>query len=99
MGSLREKFFAQFPLMFPEITSEDAEKAGGIFDAPRRIVKFDTLEKAKAFCEAFGLQIREVFEKESEPDRFCVNDRYTDDRGNPVAVVWNLNWFDDYFLN
>lgn len=98
MGQLREKFFAQFPLTFPEITSEDAEKAGGILDAPRRIVKFDTLEKAKAFCESFGLEIREVFENESEPGRFCVNDKYVDSKGNPVAVVWNLNWADDRFF-
>lgn len=94
MGQLREQFFAQFPLTFPEITSEDAEKAGGILDAPRRIVKFDSLEKAKAFCESFGM-----LEEESGAGRFCVRDEYVDDKGNPVAVVWNLNWCDDYFLN
>ena len=99
MGQLREKFFAQFPLSFPEITSEDAEKAGGVLDAPRRIVKFDSLEKAKAFCESFGLQIRGMLEEESGAGRFCVHDEYVDDKGNPVAVVWNLNWCDDYFLN
>lgn len=99
MGQLREQFFAQFPLSFPEITSENAEKAGGIFDASRRIVKFDNLEKAKAFCEAFGLRIRGVLEEESGSGRFCVHDEYVDGNGNPVAVVWNLNWCDDYFLN
>lgn len=98
MGPLREEFFAQFPMSFPEITSENAEKAGGIFDAPRRIVKFGSLEKAKAFCESFGLQIRGVLEEESEPGRFCVHDEYVDDKGDIVAVVWNLNWGDDYFL-
>ena len=99
MGQLREKFFAQFPLTFPDITSEDAEKAGGTFDAEKRIVQFEDLEKAKAFCEAFGLHPSDMLEEESEPGRLCVNDEYVDSKGNPVAVVWNLNWCDDYFLN
>lgn len=56
MERLSERFFAQFPLsFFPEFTSEDAEKAGGFVDTSGRIVHFDSLEKAKAFCESFGL--------------------------------------------
>ena len=98
MGQLREQFFAQFPLSFPEITSEDAEKAGGVLDAPRRIVKFDSLEKAKAFCEFFGLHLSDALEEESEPGRLCVNDKYVDDRGVITGVVWNLNWADDRFF-
>lgn len=97
MGQLREKYFAQFPLSFPEITSEDAEKAGGFFDAEKRIVQFENLEKAKAFCESFGLHPSDMLEEESAPGRLCVNDKYVDDRGDLVAVVWNLNWCDDYF--
>lgn len=100
MERLRERFFAQFPLsFFPEFTSGDAEKAGGFVDASGRIVHFDSLEKAKAFCESFGLHPSDVLEKESEPGRFCVHVNYEDDRGFIVAVVWNLNWCDDYFLN
>lgn len=99
MGQLREKFFAQFPLTFPEITSDDAEKAGGSFDAEKRIVQFEDLEKAKAFCESFGLHASDMLEKESEPGRLCVNDKYVDDKGNLVGVVWNLNWADDCFFS
>lgn len=99
MGQLREQFFAQFPLSFPEITSEDAEKAGGVLDAPRRIVKFDALEKAKAFCESFGLHPSDMLEEESAPGRLCVNDKYVDDRGVIAGVIWNLNWADDRFFS
>ena len=99
MEQLREKFFAQFPLSFPEITSEDAEKAGGFFDAEKRIVQFENLEKAKAFCESFGLHPSDMLEEESAPGRLCVNDKYVDGKGNLVGVIWNLNWADDCFFS